>query len=226
MISQAVPKAAPQAHAKENALKVRLVDVADVPRMVLLNHSAYPDLAGNNIVLTEAQVRSHLDVFPRGQRVAEIGGVPVGGVSTFIVPRDADPLRLHTWLSITDEGFFRSHDRGGDTLYLADIFVDPTAWGRGVGAALYQALRDICDEHELRRVVAGGRLFSYADYAHELSPGAYVEEVIAGRIHDRVLRSQLKAGYAVRGILPGYLADPRSRNFATLLEWTRPKRLT
>jgi GNAT superfamily N-acetyltransferase len=207
---------------RDVAPSVRRVEPADVLRVVHLNHAAYPDLVGDNIVLTEAQIRAHLEVFPRGQRIAEIDGVAVGGVSTFIVARTVDPLRLHSWLGITDEGYFRSHDPGGDTLYLADIFVDPAAWGRGVGTALYATLREICAEHGLRRIVAGGRLFSYHEHAHELTPGTYIEEVIAKRIFDRVLRSQLKAGYVVRGILPEYLPDRRSRNYATLLEWTRP----
>jgi GNAT superfamily N-acetyltransferase len=205
-----------------NAPEVRVVSSDDVDTVVALNHAAYPDLVGANIVLTESQVRAHLSVFPRGQRIAVIDGVAAGGVSTFIVPREDDPLRPHTWLGITDEGYFRSHDPNGDTLYLADIFVDPAAWGRGVGASLYAALRDICAEHGLRRIVGGGRLYSYQERAHTMSPSAYVEEVVAGRLRDRVLDSQLKAGYRVRGILTDYLADPRSKNFATLIEWTRP----
>jgi hypothetical protein len=52
-----------------------------------------------------------------------------------------------------------------------------------------------------------------------MSPQDYVARVIRGELRDRVLGSQLKAGYTVRGILDGYLRDPRSRNYATLLEW-------
>jgi hypothetical protein len=55
-----------------------------------------------------------------------------------------------------------------------------------------------------------------------MTPQEYVERVIRGDLRDRVLGSQLKAGFKVRGILVGYLADPRSRDYATLLEWVRP----
>jgi hypothetical protein len=48
------------------------------------------------------------------------------------------------------------------------------------------------------------------------------DQVIAGTIRDRVLGSQLKAGFHVRAILPNYLRDARSGNFATLLEWQSP----
>jgi GNAT superfamily N-acetyltransferase len=200
---------------------VRLTQPLDVKRLVLTSHAAYPDLVGDNIVLTEAQIRAHIAIFPRGQRVAELEGEIVGGISTFIVPRGVDPLRPHSWLEICGEGYFQSHDAGGDTLYLADIFVDPRAQRCGVGAKLYASLKEICVEQNLKRIVAGGRLDSYHRHAARMGPRAYVERVIAGEIQDRVLRSQLKAGFQVRGVLPNYLHDRRSQNFASLLEWTR-----
>jgi hypothetical protein len=42
---------------------------------------------------------------------------------------------------------------------------------------------------------------------------------MAGKRRDRVFTSQLRAGFAYRGILPGYLDDWRSAAFATLLVW-------
>jgi GNAT superfamily N-acetyltransferase len=184
-----------------------------------MNHAAYPELVEENVVWSAAQLRLHIARFPEGQVVAELNGTPMGAISTFIVSRDRDPLAQHTWLEITDEGTFASHDPGGDTLYLADIYVDPAGWGRGVGETLYGALRDLCVRLGLKRVVAGGRLWGYHEHAARMSPQEYVDRVIRGELRDRVLGSQLKAGYTVRGILDGYLADPRSRNYATLLEW-------
>jgi len=55
-----------------------------------------------------------------------------------------------------------------------------------------------------------------------MSPETYVARVQRGELADQVLVSQLRAGFAVRGILPGYLHDWRSRHFATLLEWENP----
>jgi GNAT superfamily N-acetyltransferase len=146
----------------------------------------------------------------------------MGAISTFIVPPNRDPMAQHTWLDITDDGTFSGHDHRGDTLYLADVYVDPAAWGKGVSEALYAALRDTCVALELRRVVAGGRLWGFHEYAGQLTAQEYVEGCLRGTIRDRVLGSQLKAGFVVRGILDGYLRDPRSRDYATLLEWVRP----
>jgi GNAT superfamily N-acetyltransferase len=208
----------------KNQPALRPARAADIPRLVLINHLAYPDLVEQNVVWNEEQLRAHLARFPGGQVVAELDGVSVGAVSTFIVPPDVDPLAQHTWYAITDDGRFTHHDPRGDTLYLADIYVDPSAWGRGVGPALYGALRDLCAAHGLRRVVAGGRLWGYHEHAPRMGPEEYIRRVIAGELHDRVLSSQLRAGYEVRGVLVDYLRDARSGNYASLLEWSRRDR--
>lgn len=203
-------------------LAVRRATAHDVPRLVEMNHAAYPELVEENVVWNAAQLHAHLQRFPAGQLVATLDGVPAGAISTFVVPPSRDPMAQHTWLHITDDGTFAGHDPRGDTLYLADVYVDPAAWGKRVGEALYAALRDTCVSLGLRRVVAGGRLWGYHEYADAMTAEEYVEKVLRGEIRDRVLGSQLKAGFTVRGILVGYLRDPRSRDYATLLEWVSP----
>ncbi len=207
---------------KTPTLAVRPAREEDIPRLVEMNHAAYPELVEANVVWNEAQLHAHLDRFPEGQLVATLDGVPMGAISTFIVPPSRDPMAQHTWLDITDDGTFASHDRRGDTLYLADVYVDPAAWGKRVGEALYAALRDLCVALGLRRVVAGGRLWGYHEYAGLMTAQEYVDSALRGEIRDRVLGSQLKAGFAVRGLLVGYLRDPRSGDYATLLEWVKP----
>jgi GNAT superfamily N-acetyltransferase len=198
---------------------VRPARPADVPRLVEMNHAAYPELVEANVVWNEAQLHAHLERFPEGQQVAMLDGVLSGAFSTLVVRPSRDPMAQHTWLDITDDGTFASHDRRGDTLYLADVYVDPAAWGKRVGETLYAAMRETCMALGVRRVVAGGRLWGYHEYADAMAPEDYVERVLRGEIRDRVLGSQLKAGFTVRGILAGYLGDPRSRDYATLLEW-------
>jgi GNAT superfamily N-acetyltransferase len=208
---------------RENTpFQLRAVTPADIPDLVSLNCAAYPDLIQDEVVWTEPQLQSHLRVFPEGQLLAEMDGRPVGAISTLILQRDIDPLAPHTWLGVTDNGYFLRHDGGGDTLYLADIYVHPDCWGRGVGRTLYGALREMCRRLALRRIVAGGRLWSYGEVAHLMTPERYVALVQQGDVVDQVLVSQLRAGFSVRGILPGYLHDWRSRHFATLLEWQNP----
>jgi GNAT superfamily N-acetyltransferase len=201
---------------------VRPATLADVPRLVEMNRAAYPELVADDVVWNAAQLREHLARFPAGQRLALLDGAVAGAISTFVVRRGRDPLAQHTWLDITDHGTFASHDSGGDTLYLADVYVDPAAWGKRVGTTLYGALFSLCGELGLKRVVAGGRLWGYHEHAGRMTPDQYVERVLRGELRDRVLDSQVRAGFEVKGILVGYLADPRSRDYATLLEWVRP----
>ncbi|MGH7295258.1 MAG: GNAT family N-acetyltransferase [Polyangiaceae bacterium] len=209
-------------------LSIRPATLEDVPRLVAMNHAAYPELVEANVVWSEEQLRAHLARFPEGQLVATrrdgAGREEIlGAISTFIVPPGRDPMAQHTWLDITDDGTFASHDPRGDTLYLADVYVDPAGWGKGVSERLYAALKDTCVALGLRRVVAGGRLWGFHEYAGVLTAREYVERALHGEIRDRVLGSQLKAGFAVRGILEGYLRDPRSGDYATLLEWVAPR---
>jgi GNAT superfamily N-acetyltransferase len=207
--------------ARKSTLSIRQAHTEDVARLARINRAAYPDLVEDGVVWSEAQLHLHLARFPEGQMVAELDGAPAGAVSTFIVPRKRDPMAQHSWREITDDGTFASHDPDGPTLYLADIYVDPAAWGRGVGPTLYAGLRDLCAHLGLWRIVAGGRLWGYHEYANRMWPEEYVQRVVDGELHDRVLSSQLRAGYRVRGILAEYLKDPRSHNYATLLEWRR-----
>lgn len=51
---------------------------------------------------------------------------------------------------------------------------------------------------------------------------AYVAEVVAGRLFDPTLSFQLKEGFVVRGLLPDYLKDSASDNWATLIVWENP----
>ena len=196
---------------------------ADVPALLELNRAAYPLLAEENVVWGESHLLSHLRVFPQGQLVAEIRGRIVGAAASLIVSMGSDPLRLHTWSGITDSGYFTNHEARGDTLYGADVYVHPDARGQGVGAALYEARRELCRRLNLRRILAGGRLWNYADHAIKYSPEEYAQRVVAGEIRDLVLSFQLREGFVLRGILPHYLRDRRSLNHASLIEWLNPQ---
>lgn len=202
-----------------STFNVRPAGIEDVPRLVSLNAAAYPELVQNGVVFDVAQLRSQHAVFPEGQLVVEHDGDVVGAIATLIVP-SAVALEPHTWQQITSHGTFASHDpKSGDALYLADIYVAPHARGRGIGALLYDALFRLCERRRLARVVAGGRLWGYHEVASSMSPARYVEEVVTGSRKDRVLTSQLRAGFTVRGILERYLDDWRSRSYATHLVW-------
>ncbi len=207
---------------KPIAVRVREGTRQDIPALMELNRAAYPGLAGENVVWGETHLRSHLRVFPQGQLVAEARGKIVGAVSSLIVNLGSEPLRHHTWAGITDSGYFTSHDPQGDTLYGADVYVHPDARGLGVGHALYAARRALCKRLNLRRILAGGRLWNYGDHAAQLSPQEYAQRVAAGEFRDLVLSFQLGEGFQLRSVMPNYLRDPRSHHHASLIEWLNP----
>lgn len=203
-------------------VRIRRATKNDIPKLVELNRAAYPALANENVVWGEAHLLSHQRIFPQGQLVAEVDGKIVGAVSTLVVNLGSDPLRHHTWSGITDSGYFTSHDPEGDTLYGADIYVHPDTRGLGVGAALYEARRQLCRRLNKRRILAGGRLWNYFEQADKMSAAEYAQRVAAGEFRDLVLSFQLREGFALRGVMSNYLRDPKSHNHASLIEWLNP----
>lgn len=201
---------------------LRLAATADIDELVTLNTRCFPAMAEENVVWTRGHLLSHQRLFPEGQIVAELDGALVGGVCSLIVDLGDNPYRPHTYSGITDGGFFHNHDPSGDTLYGADVFVDPALRGSGVGRLLYEARRTLCKERNLRRILAGGRLFGYLQHAAEMTPEEYVHAVEIGEIKDLVLSFQLREGFIVRGILKNYITDPNSKNNASLIEWLNP----
>lgn len=204
-------------------VRVRQATRADIPKLVELNRAAYPRMAEENVVWGESHLLSHQRVFPEGQFVAEVAGKLVGASASLIVSLGREPLRVHTWSGITDSGYFTNHDPDADTLYGADVYVHPDARGLGVGHALYEARRDLCKRLQRRRILAGGRLWNYGEHADAMSPAEYAQRVAAGELKDLVLSFQLREGFQLRGVIPNYLRDPRSRNWASLIEWLNPE---
>lgn len=206
-----------------NDIHVREASYDDIAALVALNRVAYPTMAEDNVVWAESHLRSHLRVFPQGQLVALRDGVILGSCSSLIVNMGRDPLRPHTWAGITDSGYFTNHDPSGDTLYGADVCVHPDARGAGIGHALYDARRALCRRLNLRRILAGGRLFNYCEHHEAVSPEEYIARVVRGQLSDLVLSFQTREGFQVRGVLSNYLRDRQSMNFASLIEWLNPE---
>ncbi len=208
---------------QQSAVTIRQATVADIPRLVELNRVAYPTLAEENVVWAKSHLESHQRIFPEGQLVAELADQIVGAVATLIVDMGPNPLRDHTWSGVTDGGYFTSHNPKGDTLYGADVYVDPNYRGKGVGAALYEARRQLCKKLNLRRILAGGRLWSYSTHAAQMTPHEYAARVQADEMRDLVLSFQLREGFELRGIMSHYLNDPNSLGYASLIEWLNPE---
>jgi len=195
---------------------------ADFPSMIELHRSCFPAPMGAGEAWREDQLASHLAVFEEGQFVIEQDGRIIGAAASLIVTMGRDPLRHHTYYGITDDGYFYNHDPQGDTLYGAEVYVAEEFRGQGVGAVLYELRRELCKRLNLRRILAGGRLPFYERHSDKYTPEEYVHAVQDGVIKDPVMGFHLREGFVVRDVMPNYIRDPRSRNYATLIEWLNP----
>jgi len=207
---------------RKGAVTLREATLADIPALMELDKRCFPKMEEEGVVWREGHLRSHIGLFPEGQIVAEAAGRIAGACSSLIVDLGRDPLRPHTYAGITDGGYFHNHDPEGDTLYGASVGVDPGFRGAGIGAALYEARRRLCRRLNLRRILAGARLWNYHEHAGRMAPEEYVKQVETGKLKDLVLSFQLREGFAARGVLKQYITDPQSRNHACLIEWLNP----
>ena len=129
----------------------------------------------------------------------------------------------HSWKEACGDSFFQGHDKNGDSLYAADVSTHPKYRRLGIATKLYDARKQLAIKLNLRRIIAGGRLFNYCEYAKQMSPLEYVQKVRKKEIKEPVLSFQLRNGFKFIKILPNYLKDPRSLNYATFIEWKNPE---
>jgi predicted amidohydrolase/ribosomal protein S18 acetylase RimI-like enzyme len=173
---------------------------------------------------SEEEIQTLIDRFPDGQLCIEMDGKVAASALSLIVDYEKFGDR-HTFLEITGNGTFATrtfatHDSDGDVLYGIEVFVHPDYRGMRLGRRLYDARKELCENLNLRSIMAGGRIPNYDRYARELSPRQYIDKVRRHEIPDPVLTFQLSNDFHVRKILQGYdPIDQESRGFATLLEW-------
>ena len=196
---------------------VRLTEERDFPAIGDICAKVYPGLPPWH----PTYLAHHRRQFSQGQLVAVDPDTDrvLGFAATLIVLWDDYDMH-HTWNEVTGEGTFSTHDPTGKTLYGAEVFVDPRAQGRGVGKALYAARRDLCRRLNLKRIRAGARLRNYSQHADEMSADEYVERIVRGRMSDPTLSFQLRQGFRVLAVVPGYLPSDRdSLGWAAIIDW-------
>jgi ribosomal protein S18 acetylase RimI-like enzyme len=207
------------APARARRVAVRHTRHEDIPRLIELQRRTYATIAP----WSAEKFASQLEVFPQGQVVAEIDGRIVGAASSLIVRWDEWPVE-HSWQEITGKGTFDTHDPHGRTLYGAEVFVDRTLRGKGVGRELYRGRRRICRALNLKRIIACGRLPGYAVHAEAMDVELYCKKVLWGDFVDPVLSFQLREGFRFCGTVQGYLPeDTESQGYASLIVWLNPR---
>jgi predicted amidohydrolase/predicted N-acetyltransferase YhbS len=203
-------------------ITIRQMNADDVLAVVAMQERAYPD----QLAWSTDELLHHLKVFPEGQIVAvDSAGEIVGSASSLIIDWD-DYAESAQWPIITGRGTFSTHNPLGKTLYGADVCVDPAARRSHIGSLFYDARKGMVRERGLKRLLTGGRIPWYSKVARQMTAQEYVAEVVRGKRTDPTLSFQLANGMVVLDVVPGYLEDPDSGGFATLLEWLNPEYVT
>ncbi|GAE26835.1 hypothetical protein JCM9140_2939 [Halalkalibacter wakoensis JCM 9140] len=200
-----------------STVRVRPYTLADFNGLLDIQKEAFPPPFPEDLWWSRDQIEAHVMTFPEGALLAEENDVAVGSATSLLVTYDGKP---HTWEEVADDGFIkRSHDPNGDSLYGIDLCVRPSYRGKGIAGALYEARKETVRKLGLKRFIAGCRIPNYHEYADKLTADQYVEAVQKGEIKDLVLTFMLKQGLRPLQVMPNYLEDEESLDYAILVEW-------
>ena len=197
-------------------IKVRLLSKKDYSDLKKSMTEAYH---GVGDVWSRENIVDLIDVFPEGQLCVEVNGHVVACALSIILNSKKNNI-YDSYYEIIDDGKFSKHDYEGDTLYGIEVFVHPEFRSLRLGRRLYDSRKELCEQMNLKSIIAGGRIPNYYNYAEEMSPRVYIEKVKRKEIYDPTLTFQLSNDFHVKKILKNYLPeDSESMEFATLLEW-------
>lgn len=204
---------------KPPVLTVRNARLADVPAVRGLMARVYGDMPA----YTAGMLRGQITHFPEGQFVVEYEGEVVGYAASFRID-ETTAFGAHTWGEITGGGYASRHDPTGEWLYGMEVCVDPERRRLRIGQRLYDARRGLCEAHNLKGIVFGGRMPGLARRKKAYpEPEAYLDAVAARQARDPVIAFHLRAGFEPVGVLKGYLpSDAASLGHAAHMVWRNP----
>ncbi|MFS0722322.1 GNAT family N-acetyltransferase [Paenibacillus sp. 1P07SE] len=200
---------------------IRNYGMEDTEQMIDIQRRSFPPPFPEELWWKPEQLQEHVSRFPEGALCAEVDGVLIGSMTGLLVS-DRALEGSHAWAAITDNGYIRTHDPAGKTLYVVDICVDPGYRGAGIGHWLMQSLYETTVHLGLDRLLGGGRMPGYHKYAGEMSAEQYLEQVKTGKLRDPVISFLLRCGRLPVGVAADYLEDEESCNYAALMEWRNP----
>ncbi len=205
-----------KSESSQHLLVTRNLTIRDYDRIAEIMEVSYhlmPD------IWSKSQIKRLLKLFPEGQ----IGVEDHGELVAFALSLIVDYKKFgdnHTFQKITGNESFETHDPDGDVLYAIEVCVDPEYRGMRLGRRLYDARKELCEQLNLRSIIAGGRMPNYHKHSDELTPKDYIQKVRTKEIYDPVLYFQISNDFHVKKILHNYLpGDKASRNYAVLVEW-------
>jgi predicted amidohydrolase/ribosomal protein S18 acetylase RimI-like enzyme len=200
----------------EHVLKLRNLTIEDYDDLRKIIQRVYSHL---HETWEYKQINKLTTLFPEGQICIEDKGKVVAFVLSLIVDYSKFGDE-HTYQEITGNYEFHTHDPNGDVLYGIEVAVLPDYQGMRLGRRLYDARKTLCEQLNLRAIIAGGRMPKYKHYSDKLTPREYIEKVRHKEIYDPVLTFQLSNDFHVKKFLTNYMPrDVESKAYATLIQW-------
>jgi ribosomal protein S18 acetylase RimI-like enzyme len=200
---------------------VRNYGEKDFQALIGVQQSSFPPPFPADLLWNKEQLKSHLEHYPEGALCVEINGEIVGSITGLLV--DFNPEHpQHTWEEVTGSGSISTHNPEGKTLYIVDIGVKPAFRQLDLGKLLMQSIYERVIRDGLDRVLGGGRMPGYHRHSDQLSPKQYIKRVLEGELRDPVITFLMRCGRMPVCLIPNYLVDQESHNYALLMEWKNP----
>lgn len=197
-------------------IKIRNLEKQDYPQLKELMDQIYQDIGGS---WPEHTISKLIDDLPEGQ-ICVVDHDKIIGVALSVQVDYQQFSNPHTYDDLISKRETILNNANGDALYGLDVLIHPDYRGYRLGRRLYEARKELCRQHNLRAILAGGRIPNYHEHADEMSPAEYFEAVKNKRIYDPILTFQLSNDFQVTRLLKQYLPeDEKSQGYATLLEW-------
>lgn len=200
---------------------VRNYNEKDFPGLINVQKQSFPPPFPEELWWNTEQLLNHITLFPDGALCIEIEGEVVGSMTSLLVDFN-DKHAQHTWEEITDNGYIRTHNPAGKTLYVVDISVSPPYRKLGLGKWLMFSMYEVVIHKGFERLLGGGRMPGYHKKRKEMTPEDYLESVVKGEIKDPVITFLLRCGRTPVQVVENYLEDEESCNYAALMEWKNP----
>lgn len=188
-----------------------------------LSHVVYRSSRANpDGTLTAPHFRRHVELFPQGQFVALDGNRVVGLTASMRIPFDPARPFIESWHTTISDGWLSRHDPAADWMYGVETCVHPDYRSQGIGGRLMEARFALAKALNLRGMVAGSAVISYADAPDHVSPEEYLQGVVDGTYFDTNLTKQLRKGFRAVALIPNYLPDPETRGWGVVIVWDNP----
>ncbi|WP_258296159.1 GNAT family N-acetyltransferase [Paenibacillus peoriae] len=200
---------------------IRNYSTADYEGLLRIQQESFPPPYPQELLWSREQIASQIEHFADGALCVEIEGELAGSVTSLLMHYNPEHPQ-HTWEEVADDGYIRTHCEDAKALYVIDLAVRPAYRRLGLGKWLIFSLYHLVIERRLDRLLGAGRMPGYQHHADQLSAEAYVDAVVSGELKDPVLTFLLRCGRVPVCILPNYLDDEQSRNYAALMEWRNP----